>query len=106
MIRGIIFKFFFYIGTIAICLIFLPALILPQKIDLLGGKILGHWIRFCLFCFLSVKIKVKGNGDIYYLHVRNASARLPWQYYTASFKTSEKWKDITISFDDLKNQPL
>tara|TARA_B100002019_G_scaffold290654_1_gene308822 strand:+ start:1431 stop:2132 length:702 start_codon:yes stop_codon:yes gene_type:complete len=64
MIRGIIFKFFFYIGTIAICLIFLPALILPQKIDLLGGKILGHWIRFCLFCFLSVKIKVKGKENI------------------------------------------
>ncbi len=47
----------------------------------------------------GIKIKVKGNGDIYYLHIRNASARLPWQYYTASFKTSEKWKDIKISFD-------
>ena len=47
----------------------------------------------------GIKIKVKGNGDVYYLHVRNASARLPWQYYTASFKTSEKWNDITISFD-------
>ncbi len=45
----------------------------------------------------GIKIKVKGNGDVYYLHVRNASARLPWQYYTASFQTSEKWKDITIS---------
>ena len=47
----------------------------------------------------GIKIKVKGNGDVYYLHVRNASARLPWQYYTASFQTSEKWKDISISFD-------
>ena len=44
----------------------------------------------------GIKIKVKGNGDVYYLHVRNASARLPWQYYTASFQTSEKWKDIAI----------
>ena len=50
----------------------------------------------------GIKIKVKGNGDIYYLHVRNASARLPWQYYTASFQTSEKWKDITISFDEFE----
>ena len=24
----------------------------------------------------GIKIKVKGNGDIYYLHVRNASSRL------------------------------
>ena len=51
---------------------------------------------------LGIKIKVKGNGDVYYLHVRNASARLPWQYYTASFQTSEKWKDITISFDEFE----
>ncbi len=50
----------------------------------------------------GIKIKVKGNGDIYYLHVRNASARLPWHYYTASFRTSEKWKEIRISFDDFE----
>ena len=50
----------------------------------------------------GIKIKVKGNGDVYFIHVRNASARLPWQYYTASFQTSEKWKDITISFDEFE----
>ena len=50
----------------------------------------------------GIKIKVKGNGDIYYLHIRNASARLPWHYYTASFQTSEKWKDITIPFDEFE----
>ena len=50
----------------------------------------------------GIKIKVKGNGDVYYLHVRNASARLPWQYYTASFQTSEKWKDIAISFHEFE----
>ena len=50
----------------------------------------------------GIKIKVKGNGEIYYLHIRNASARLPWHYYTASFKTSEKWKEITIPFDEFE----
>ena len=64
MIRGIIFKFFFYTGTIFVCLIFLPALILPKKIDLIGGKILGHWIKICLYLFLSVKIKIKGIENI------------------------------------------
>ena len=64
MIRGIIFKIFFYIGTIIICLIFLPALVLPQKITLQGGKILGYWIKLCLFFFLSVKIKVKGIENV------------------------------------------
>ena len=64
MIREFIFKFFFYIGTIFVCIIFLPALLLPRKIDLIGGKILGYWIHFCLNVFLSVKIVVKGIENI------------------------------------------
>ena len=64
MIRNIIFKFFFYFGTAIISLIFLPALILPQKITLIGGKILGYWIQLCLLLFLSVKIEVKGKENI------------------------------------------
>ncbi len=64
MIRGLLFKLFFYTGTIIVCLIFIPALILPKKIMLIGGKILGYWIRICLFIFLSVKIKVKGIENI------------------------------------------
>ena len=64
MIRKIIFKFFFYTGVIAVFIIFLPALILPQKVVLIGGKILGYWIKFCLNFFLSVKIEVKGLENI------------------------------------------
>ena len=64
MIRDIVFRFFFYLGTIIISLIFLPALILPQKITLIGGKILGYWIKLCLSLFLSVKIEVKGMENI------------------------------------------
>ena len=50
----------------------------------------------------GLKIKVKGNGEIYYLHIRNASARLPWHYYTANFSTNEKWKEVTIPFDQFE----
>ena len=64
MIRKIIFKFFFYTGVIAVFIIFLPALIFPQKVILIGGKILGYWIKFCLNLFLSVKIEVKGIENI------------------------------------------
>ena len=64
MIRKIIFKFFFYTGVIAIFIIFLPALILPQRVVLIGGKMLGYWIKFCLNLFLSVKIEVKGIENI------------------------------------------
>ena len=64
MIREIVFKFFFYTGVIAIFIVFIPALILPKKIVLIGGKILGYWIKFCLNFFLSVKVEVKGTENI------------------------------------------
>ena len=51
---------------------------------------------------IGLKIKVKGNGDTYYLHIRNASARLPWHYYTVSFRTSEKWQEILIPFESFE----
>ena len=37
---------------------------MPKKIDLIGGKILGYWIKVCLYIFLSVKIKIKGIENI------------------------------------------
>tara|TARA_Y100000590_G_scaffold401983_1_gene487293 strand:- start:1252 stop:1953 length:702 start_codon:yes stop_codon:yes gene_type:complete len=64
MIQRILFIFFFYVGTIIICIFFAPALLLPQKITLYGGKILGYWSKFCLETFLSAKIIVKGKEKI------------------------------------------
>ena len=51
---------------------------------------------------IGIKVKVKGNGDIYYLHVRNNSARLPWHYYTVDFKTSKKWQEIQSPFESFE----
>ena len=64
MIRNFLFSIFFYIGIILICIIFLPAFFLPQKISLFGGKIMGHWSRFCLELFLSTKIVIKGSENL------------------------------------------
>ena len=64
MIRSLIFKIFFYLGIILICLIFLPSLLLPQKIVLFGGKIMGHWSKICLNVFLSTKIIIKGKENL------------------------------------------
>ena len=64
MIKNFFFLFFFYLGTIFVCLFFLPALFLPQKFTLYGGKILGNWSKFCLEVFLSTKIIVKGKEKI------------------------------------------
>ena len=64
MIRSLIFKFFFYLGIVTICIVFLPAMLLPQKVVLFGGKIMGHWSKICLNVFLSTKIIIKGKEKI------------------------------------------
>ena len=64
MIKKTLFLFFFYFGVIFVCVAFLPALVLPQKVTLYGGKILGFWSKFCLEIFLSTKIVVKGKEKI------------------------------------------
>tara|TARA_Y100000992_G_scaffold291871_1_gene248722 strand:- start:1070 stop:1771 length:702 start_codon:yes stop_codon:yes gene_type:complete len=64
MIRNSIFSIFFFTGIIVISIIFLPALFLPQRIVLLGGKLMGYWTGFCLRLFLSTKIIIKGSENI------------------------------------------
>ena len=64
MIRNILFSLFFFVGIILISIIFLPALIMPQKIVLFGGKLMGYWSEICLKIFLSVKISIKGRENI------------------------------------------
>ena len=64
MIRNYLFSFFFFFGIITISLLFLPAFFLPQKITLIGGKLMGFWTTFCLKFFLSTKIIIKGKENI------------------------------------------
>ena len=64
MTRNILFKIFFFSGIASICILFLPALVLPQKITLIGGKIMGQWTKFCLRIFLSVKTNIIGKENI------------------------------------------
>ena len=64
MIKNSIFSIFFFAGIIIISLIFLPAFFLPQKVILIGGKLMGYWTGFCLKFFLSTKIIVKGKENI------------------------------------------
>ena len=64
MIRNAIFSIFFFSGIIIISLVFLPTFFLPQKIVLIGGKLMGYWTSFCLKIFLSTKIIIKGKENI------------------------------------------
>ncbi len=64
MLKNILFSVIFFSGIIIISLIFLPALLLPQKVVLIGGRLMGHWASFCLKIILSTKIKIIGKENI------------------------------------------
>ena len=64
MIRNFLFSIFFFSGIILFSIIFLPALILPQKFTLFGGILMGYWAAICLKIFLSTKIIVKGKKNL------------------------------------------
>ena len=64
MIRNILFTIFFFLGIILISLVFLPTLIMSPSTTLVGGKVMGHWAKYCLRIFLSVKINIVGKENI------------------------------------------
>ena len=64
MIKSLIFSIFFFTGIILISIIFLPAFFLPQRVTILGGRLMGHWTGFCLRYLLSTKIVIQGKENI------------------------------------------
>ncbi|MBO9453113.1 CIA30 family protein [Tropicibacter sp. R16_0] len=46
----------------------------------------------------GLRLRVRGNGQTYFVHLRTTGTRLPWQYYQASFETSGNWREIRIPF--------
>ena len=50
--------------------------------------------------FTGIKLKVKGNGDEYFVHIRNSSSKLPWHYYSKSFIAKNEWRIIELPFSD------
>ena len=64
MTRKFLFLLFFFFGISIISVLFLPSLLMPSKIVLLGGKMMGNWASFCLQIFLNTKIVVKGRENI------------------------------------------
>ncbi len=64
MLRNLLFSLIFFLGIIFISIVFIPTLVLPQKLVLVGGKLMGYWAGFCLRTILSVEIKVLGRENI------------------------------------------
>ena len=44
----------------------------------------------------ELHLRVRGNGEQYFVHLRTTGTVLPWQYYQAPFFAGREWSDVTI----------
>ncbi|MEO0773745.1 MAG: CIA30 family protein [Pseudomonadota bacterium] len=52
----------------------------------------------------ALKLRVRGNGERYYIHLRPKSSNRPWHYFAASFEAGEDWQEITLPWDSFTAQ--
>lgn len=45
----------------------------------------------------AIRLRVRGNGERYYVFLRTADAARPWHSYRASFDTSKDWEEVTLA---------
>jgi len=43
----------------------------------------------------ALHLRVKGDGQLYFIHLKTRGAVRPWHYYQAPFEAAPYWQDIT-----------
>ena len=46
----------------------------------------------------GVVVRVRGNGEGYFIHLRTRGTMLPWQYYQAPIPSGPEWQDLRVPF--------
>ena len=44
----------------------------------------------------TIHLRVRGNGERYFVHLRSVHSTRPWQSYRAGFDTTTDWSDVTL----------
>ena len=52
--------------------------------------------------FKGIKLKVRGNNQNYFIHIRTSGSVLPWQYYDKEFFASNEWNEVELNISDFK----
>ena len=50
----------------------------------------------------GIRIKVRGNNNKYFIHLRTGATVFPWDYYDISFEASDEWQNINLPFSKFK----
>ena len=48
----------------------------------------------------ALRLRVRGNGERYFVHLRTTRTLLPWQYYQQAFPTGPDWAEATLPLTD------
>lgn len=56
--------------------------------------------------YRGIRLRVRGNGETYHLHLRTTTTILPWQYYHAAFPAGSKWATVELTFDGFEPAAL
>ena len=48
----------------------------------------------------GITLKIRGNGQRYYVFVRTSGTIMPWQYYKADFPSEKNWTEVKLKFKD------
>ena len=51
----------------------------------------------------GIRIRARGNGEPYFIHLRTKDNRRPWHYYAARFATGDEWQDISLNFNGFRH---
>jgi hypothetical protein len=44
----------------------------------------------------GLRLRVRGNGERYFIHLRTTRTALPWQYFQQGFETGPDWAEVTL----------
>ena len=52
----------------------------------------------------GIRLNVRGNGEIYHIFIRDNQTRSYSDYYSATFKTNNKWEIVELPLTQFKNR--
>jgi hypothetical protein len=54
--------------------------------------------------YSGVALRVRGEDQGYYVHLRTTRTIFPWSYYAREFPVSEEWTTVTLPFSEFQGE--
>ena len=51
----------------------------------------------------GMRVRARGNGETYFIHIRTSADRRPWHYFAATFPTGPDWVETELAFSGFRH---